>query len=200
MIDEHGLGALTMRALASELEVSAMALYNHVSSKEQLVDLVVDLMLGEVDRSPTAGDWAAQLRMIVCGYHQALARHRGLARVYASGVRIGPHGLLVMERILGILLDAGFPPADAADGFFALFTYTVGYHQMGRVAPGQATPEEKSGYYSALPVDRIPHIAALVEHLSGVHRSGRFEKGLDTLIDGLAMKLSHLTPDALNPQ
>ena len=49
LVDDHGLPALTMRALAIELQVSPMALYNHVRDKDELVDLMVDLMLGEVD-------------------------------------------------------------------------------------------------------------------------------------------------------
>ncbi|MGH3670584.1 MAG: TetR/AcrR family transcriptional regulator, partial [Pseudonocardiaceae bacterium] len=51
LVDEKGLLALTMRALATDLEVSPMALYNHVRDKDELVDLMVDLMLGEVDIS-----------------------------------------------------------------------------------------------------------------------------------------------------
>ena len=108
LVDDHGLPALTMRALATELQVSPMALYNHVRDKDELVDLMVDLMLGEVDSAATTGDWAVQLRALVCSYHQVLCAHPGLARVYGTQVRIGPNGLLIMERLLGLLLQAGF--------------------------------------------------------------------------------------------
>jgi AcrR family transcriptional regulator len=93
LVDEKGLAALTMRALATELEVSPMALYNHVRDKDELVDLMVDLMLGEVDCSVTEGDWVTQLRALVCSYHLALAAHHQLARVYSARVRIGPHAV-----------------------------------------------------------------------------------------------------------
>ena len=104
-----------------------------------------------------------------------LTAHPGLARVYSTKVRIGPHGLRIMERGLGLLLQAGFRPPDAADAFFALFTYTAGYHQMGRVDPRD---------YSALPPEQIPSITTVTAHLSGVHQYGRFEYGLDTLLAG----------------
>ena len=110
LVDEKGLAALTMRALATGLEVSPMALYNHVRDKDELVDLMVDLMLAEVDTSVTEGDWLTQLRALVRSYHQALAAHHELARVYSVRVRIGPHGLLIMERTVALLLDAGFRP------------------------------------------------------------------------------------------
>jgi AcrR family transcriptional regulator len=176
LADQHGLPALTMRALATELQVSPMALYNHVQDKEELVDLMVDLMLGEVDLPATTGDWASQMRTLVGNYHQALTAHPHLARVYSTHVRIGPHALRIMERGLALLLHAGFPPPDAANALSALFTYTAGYHQMGRLDPHD---------YSALPPEQIPSIIAVTAHLSGVHDKGRFEYGLDALLTGL---------------
>ena len=186
LVDERGLTALTMRALATELEVSPMALYNHVRDKDELVDLMVDLMLGEVDCSATEDDWMIQLRALVYSYHQALDAHHQLARVYANRVRIGPHGLLVIERSIELLLQGGLSPPEAADAFFALFTYTVGFHQMGSVAPlRDSTSQDEIGYYSALPSEQVPSIQAVGAHLSGVHRPGRFGYGLDLILAGL---------------
>ncbi len=191
LVDERGLASLTMRALATELEVSPMALYNHVRDKDELVDLMVDLMLGEVDCSATEGDWVTQLRAVVHSYHQALASHHQLALVYANRVRIGPHGLLIIERSIELLLQGGLSPAEAADAFFALFTYTVGFHQMGYVAPlRDSTSQDEIGYYSALPPEQIPSIQAVSTHLSGVHRPGRFGYGLDLILAGLLTKIA----------
>ena len=175
LVDEHGLATLTMRSLATELQVSPMALYNHVQDKEELLDLMLDLVLGEVELSAPAGDWATQMRALVCSYHQVLTAHPALARLYGSQVRIGPHGLQIMERGLGLLLKAGFSPAEATDAFFALFTYTVGYHQMGHVEPRR---------FSALPPEQIPSIITVIDHLNGIHQTGRFETGLDALLVG----------------
>ncbi|MGH3773102.1 MAG: TetR/AcrR family transcriptional regulator [Pseudonocardiaceae bacterium] len=190
LVDEKGLAALTMRALATELEVSPMALYNHVRDKEELVDLMLDLMLGEVDTSVTDGDWLAQLRALVRSYHQAFAGHHQLARVFSDRVRIGPNGLLVIERTIGLLLQGGLSPAEASDAFFALFTYAAGFHQMGHIAPlRDAVTGEKTEYYPPLPLERIPAITAVGPHLDGVRRPGRFDYGLDLLLAGLQSKL-----------
>ncbi|MDQ4093397.1 MAG: TetR/AcrR family transcriptional regulator [Actinomycetota bacterium] len=192
LVDDKGLAALTMRALATELEVSPMALYNHVRDKDELVDLMVDLMLGEVDCSATKGDWVTQLRALVQSYHQALAAHHQLARVYSARVRIGPHGLLVVERTIGLLLQGGLSPAEAADAFFALYTYTAGFHQMGHIAPlRDAASQDELGYYSALPPEQIPSVQAVSPHLNGVHRPGRFDYGLDIILAGLQTKVAH---------
>ncbi|MGH3870216.1 MAG: TetR/AcrR family transcriptional regulator [Pseudonocardiaceae bacterium] len=191
LVDEKGLAALTMRALATELEVSPMALYNHVRDKDELVDLMVDLMLGEVDCSATEGDWVTQLRTLVHSYHQALAAHHQLARIYSARVRIGPHGLLVINRTIELLLQGGFSPAEAADAFFALYTYAAGFHQMGHIAPLRDTAsQDEIGYYSALPAERVPSIQAVRPHLDGVHRAGRFEYGLEIILAGLLARVA----------
>ncbi|HEX4103614.1 MAG TPA: TetR/AcrR family transcriptional regulator [Pseudonocardiaceae bacterium] len=201
LVDEKGLTALTMRALATELEVSPMALYNHVQDKDELVDLMVDLMLGEVDTTSREGDWLTQLRALVCSYHQALADHHQLARVYSRRVRIGPHGLLIMERAIGLLLEGGFSPSEASDAFFALFTYTAGYHQVGQIAPlRDNTTRDKTGYYPPLPPEQIPAINTVSSHLDGVHRPGRFDYGLDLLLAGLRTKVTRAAETAAAPQ
>ncbi|MGH3832522.1 MAG: TetR/AcrR family transcriptional regulator [Pseudonocardiaceae bacterium] len=191
LVDEKGLDALTMRALATELAVSPMALYNHVRDKDELVDLMVDLMLGEVDTSATDGDWLTQLRAVVRSYHQAFAAHRQLARVFSDRVTIGPHGLMVIERTIGLLLAGGLAPAEASDAFFALFTYAAGFHQMGYIAPlRDGATGEKTEYYPALAPERIPAITAVGSHLDGVRRPGRFDYGLELLLAGLQSRLA----------
>lgn len=201
LVDEKGLPAMTMRALATELEVSPMALYNHVRDKDELVDLMVDLMLGEVDTLATEGDWLTQLRALVRSYHQALATHHQLARAYSGRVRIGPHGLSIMERAIGLLLEGGFSPPEASDAFFALFTYTAGFQLMGHIVPlRDSTTREKAGYYPPLPPEQIPAITAVSPHLDGVHRPGRFDYGLDLLLAGLQTKLSGAGEAAAAPQ
>jgi AcrR family transcriptional regulator len=200
LVDEKGLPALTMRALATELEVSPMALYNHVRDKDELVDLMVDLMLGEVDTSAIEGDWLAQLRVLVRNYHQALAAHHQLARVYSGRVRIGPHGLLLIERAIGLLLEGGFSPSEASDAFFALFTYTAGFQQMGHIAPlYEGTTREEAGYYPPLPPAQIPSIITVGPYLDGVHRAGRFDYGLDLLLVGLQAKVAQAGRAAAAP-
>jgi len=201
LVDEKGLAALTMRALATELEVSPMALYNHVRDKDELVDLMVDLMLGEVDTSVSEGDWLTQLRALVRSYHLALAAHHELARVYSVRVRIGPHGLLIMERTVALLLQAGFSPSEASDAFFVLFIYTAGFQQIGHVVPRRdsATREEAS-YYPPLPPQQIPSVTAVSPHLDGPHRPGRFDYGLDLLLAGLQIKIAEPEEAATAPQ
>jgi hypothetical protein len=83
---------------------------------------------------------------------------------------------MVMERGISLLLQAGFTPPEATDAFFALYTYTAGYHQMGHVV---------SLDYTALPPEQIPSITTVTTHLNNPRQQGRFEYGLETLLTGL---------------
>lgn len=195
LVDEQGLEALTMRALATELKVSPMALYNHVRDKEELVDLMLDLTLAEVDCSgPCEDDPWTPLRELVCNIHKTLTAHPHLARVYSNRIRIGPNALRIIERALRLLLDAGFPAPEAAGAFLALYTYTIGLHQMGRVMPvGGGAAKDDTEYYLALPPEQIPSIRRVSPYLGGVHQPGVFEFGLDTLLTGLRVRLGAAT-------
>jgi AcrR family transcriptional regulator len=189
LIDTQGLSALTMRALATELAVSPMALYNYVADKEELLDLTLDLMLGEVDCSATGGNWVTKLRTLFCNFHQALSAHHHLTSAYCGAVKVGPHGLKITERAIELLLQAGFSQPEAEDAFMTLYTYTVGLHQVGNSTLGPSTTAtENTDDYSALSTDRASSRNIVNPYLGGVHKPGRFEYGLDTLLAGLRTK------------
>ena len=63
-VDEHGLDALSMRALARRLDVTPMALYNHVAGKDELLVRLVDLMAEEMAGSRPSGSWREQVEAV----------------------------------------------------------------------------------------------------------------------------------------
>ncbi|MBW3642618.1 MAG: TetR/AcrR family transcriptional regulator [Actinobacteria bacterium] len=199
LVDEHGLSALTFRRLATELGASPMSAYAHVRNKDELLDLMLDHVLGEIDLRPTASDWVAQLRAMFRSYHKVLLAHPGIARIYSDSVKIGPNGLRAIERTMAVLREAGFSPASAANAFFALFTYTIGFHQIGRVNPleppsgggrGARASRAVTTYFSALPPTEVPTVVALAPYFSGTKGRRRYEFGLDVLLAGLEAKMS----------
>jgi TetR/AcrR family tetracycline transcriptional repressor len=196
LVDSEGLQALTIRRLANHLGVAPMSLYSHVTDKAELVDVMVDDVIGEVldgdDAAArgTGGDWVDELRTLSRRYHAAWAGHRGLVRVYADGVTLGPNGTAMTERFLGILRSAGFADDEASQAFWLLYHYTIGSLQIAQTRPttGRSTRDGGGGgstlarYFSALPLDEIPHTAAVVDSLA---RGGDYEFGLDAIIQGL---------------
>jgi hypothetical protein len=64
-----------MRKLGHYLDVEAMALYRHVQGKADILDGIVDLVLGEIDLSPSSENWKMSLRASAISAHEALLRH-----------------------------------------------------------------------------------------------------------------------------
>jgi AcrR family transcriptional regulator len=80
VISTDGAGALSLRALAARLGVVPAALYRHVRSKEQLLDLVVDGVLAEVDCQPGQSlAWAEQVKVLAHRLRAILEDHPGIA-------------------------------------------------------------------------------------------------------------------------
>src|SRR5258707_5519385 len=61
--DASGIGALTMRSLASELGVKPMSLYHYVASKDEILDGIVDLVFSEIELPASGGDWRSHMRL-----------------------------------------------------------------------------------------------------------------------------------------
>ena len=113
LADEGGIESLTMRKLARELGVEAMSLYNHVANKGDLVDGIVDLVVGEIDL-PSTEDWEAAIRECAISAHDAFLRHPWacslvMSPTAARGARV-PR-LRYMEWLLGRLREPASRPS-----------------------------------------------------------------------------------------
>lgn len=198
LVESEGLDALTMRRLAATLDVTPMSLYNHVADKAELIDVMLDYVIGDIVKAcaEDEGTWEERLRALVRRNYQLWLRHPGFARIYTEGVTMGPNGLAQVEHALGVLREAGFNDEDAADAFYVLWHYQVSSVLVARARPlnaamrtGRSDGSAKSRiqlYFSALPVSEIPNVVALASHLDG----GNFEFGLDILLSGLRARLA----------
>jgi AcrR family transcriptional regulator len=212
IIDGDGLDALTVRRLASELGVAAMTVYSYVSSKDELLDLVVDGVAGDIALPPGEGDWRERAEALAHSLRTALLAHPEGARLISERPIQSPNAFRIFDAGLGIFRDAGFPDEQAADAYFAFGNYvmgsvaqdTAGIRLGSRSAGGEApTGGGTAAYVQQLPADQFPNINALAGHIYGLgepaaepdpdHRvdapSRRFDFGLDSLLDGLAARL-----------
>ncbi|MDR8414048.1 TetR/AcrR family transcriptional regulator C-terminal domain-containing protein [Nonomuraea sp. 3-1Str] len=141
LLDEDGLEKLTVRRVASVLDVRAPALYWHFADKRALLDQIVDVMLAPAAAGlgrPGPGEpWWRWLEESLGALRQALLAHRDGARVAAGAVvtRAVALGTFV-ERITEVLHEAGFGLADASRAAGALVHFVV-----GRTLEEQSRPE-----------------------------------------------------------
>ncbi|QDY06418.1 TetR/AcrR family transcriptional regulator [Micromonospora sp. HM134] len=102
--DAEGLEAATMRRVAAEIGTGAMSLYRYVPSRDDLVELMADRVMGEIDvAGMPSGDWRADLTRYADELRTMWLRHPWIATVQRSLPSFGPNQLLLIERLMGIL-------------------------------------------------------------------------------------------------
>jgi TetR/AcrR family transcriptional regulator, tetracycline repressor protein len=129
LLEERGLEALTMRALAGRLEVAPNALYTHVAGKTALIDAVLDDILAEVEASASGdSDPGAGLHALMSSSYEVLIAHRDLVPLYLArqGAR-GPNAQHLGRIVLGLLADAGVRGTSAREALRVLIVYTIGF-------------------------------------------------------------------------
>jgi AcrR family transcriptional regulator len=165
---------VSMRALATELRVPVMTVYNYVPSKRALHELVVNHVLRRVRLPPLEeGSWEERMRRLQEEVRRTIGRHPGLSLSrYGSG---GTEAARLAEGVLSILGSAGFEPDDAALAFTALYTFMVGQIEVDVIARSRGGRPEA-------PLGRVARFANRT-------REELFEFGLDAVIEGLKAKL-----------
>jgi AcrR family transcriptional regulator len=102
--DAEGLEAATMRRIAAEINAGAMSLYRYVPSRDDLITLMADRLMGEVDVSGMpSGDWRADLRGYAGELRSLWLRHPWIATVHRSLHSYGPNQLRLIEQVMGVL-------------------------------------------------------------------------------------------------
>jgi AcrR family transcriptional regulator len=192
VISTDGAGALTMRALAARLGVVPAALYRHVRSKEQLLDLVVDGVLAEVDCQPGQSlAWAEQVKVLAHRLRAILEDHPGIAGLLKTRDPLGPHSLALAEAFLEPLQAAGLAQQQTALAFSLIYDYILGFALSDRTTVNEqrvndtATRRQLHTFFRSLPADRFPALTALGEHIWASNRDQRFGASLDTLLSGI---------------
>jgi AcrR family transcriptional regulator len=192
VIAAEGAQSLSMRALAARLGVVPGALYRHVRGKEQLHDLVLDAVLGEVDcRADSATPWTGQVATLARRLRTVLENHPGTAAMLKTRDPLSPASLDLAEAFLAPLLATGLPGREAALAFRAVYDYTLGFALADPTSPAEqrlrdtATREQLHAFFRSLPAGRFPALAAYGVHAWVGDRDQRFTAGIDTLLRGI---------------
>jgi AcrR family transcriptional regulator len=187
LVDAEGLAALSTRRLAAELSVSGPSLYNHFRTKDELIDAVVDEVVGQVETSMFKRlPWPEALRDWARSYRAALVAHPNLVPALAQGPGRRPNWLRLADAVFGALVDAGWPRGQATR-IGALMRYFVTGSALGSFARGFVDD-------AALYAEEYPHLgqAHLLAERQREIDEGAFETGLTALIDGLVQQYERL--------
>jgi AcrR family transcriptional regulator len=207
--DAEGPDAISMRRIARELNAGAMSLYWHISAKEELLDLMLDAVQGEIEIPEPSGDWRADLEAVARSWRTVMHRHRWAMDFIGGRPPMGPNSLRNAERGLAVLGGLGLPKAEGINILMTVTTYVMGaaIREMQEVRGEQDWKRELEGL-SEHEVDKL--LAEYVESLrtsaryplllemidEGIDpdapdtRDARFEFGLGCLLDGIAARVT----------
>lgn len=190
LADECGIEAVTMRELGRKLGVEAASLYNHVASKDDLLAGMTALVLAEIDLPAEDTDWREAMRRRAVSAREVFSRHRWAAGLIDSPQTGGLSSLSYADRVLGALLEAGFPPNDAGRAFLALDSYVYGFERQWSSI---GTSNEPDGVMAArevsdlIPDGAYPSLARVAKGYAAqpYDDAAAFEFGLRLILDGL---------------
>ncbi|WCN84101.1 TetR/AcrR family transcriptional regulator [Micromonospora sp. LH3U1] len=181
LADTEGLAAVSMRAVAGVLGTGAGSLYRYLSSRDDLLDLMTDRVVGELRPYPQAeGDWLDAMVLLA---RRQLALHRAhpwLLDVIHRTSGIGPESLAWFDNCIRILE----PVRCAVSAKFEAIAMTTGVVSLF------ARREVTSGAFSFAGVDlaAYPHlVAAFSQPSAPAPRADLFERTLRSLLTGLLL-------------
>lgn len=204
LADAGGLEAVSLRKVAGALGAGPMRLYGYLSTKEELLDLMVDEVYGEMveDGAGYGPDWRSTLRELAHRLRAAALRHEWFVELFGGRPHLGPHALAHLETRLAALDGApGFTDIDAVlRAVSAVQAYSFGAirAEIAERATERATGQDEAGWQAAssaylrrvLATGRFPTLEKVVVQARHTDPGTGFDAGLDLVLDGIAARLA----------
>ena len=196
LADRIGIASLTIRKLAAALDTAPMTIYHHVRSKEALIDGMVDIVFGEIEKPPVDNKWQEAIRVRCLSAREVLNRHRWAAPLMESRTTPGPATLAHHDAVIACLRRGGLSLQLTAHAYAILDSFVYGFAFEETTLPGADGPElaqlaqEMS---KRLPGEQFPALSEFTkDHVlqPGYSFGDSFEFGLDLIIDGLERGLT----------
>ncbi len=193
LADREGLEAVTIRRLAQEHSVTPMALYWHFKDKDAVLDGIAERIFASVQLpEPTAEAWDVQLREVLLTVLAAIRPHPLAAELLAPRVMKSEAGLVLAERVIGMLRAAGFsaPLATQTASFLLCSIVTLVTSEPGKSTPLTGDAQEdlyraKRAQLESLSPKRFPNLLESAQYfLVCDDVESYFESGMNFLVEG----------------
>jgi AcrR family transcriptional regulator len=180
----QGFDALSMRAVAAELEAAPMALYRHFATKDELVDALLDRVLGRFETPPPTRSWREDLKSFARAHRRLLMGHQWAVASLFQHPNPGLNATRIGELGFAILRRARLSDAEAVATFSGLLALNYGW--SGFAVP--RTPEASAaitGAMRSLPRDLYPHTVELAAEMGHYAGDRHYEIVLSQLLEGV---------------
>jgi AcrR family transcriptional regulator len=171
IVDAEGLDALTVRRIADQLGTGSATLYRHVTSREELLELLVDHVIGDVRRPPADLPWRAKVERLSAELRRVLIVHADLVPALATSPLLGPNAMRGSEDGLANLLEGGYPTDLAVLAYRALLDYVLGTVFFDTSRVGRSGPRHPDKAASSDEVFRFG-LRALLDGIEGRYPAG----------------------------
>lgn len=180
--DRDGVDAVTMRHLGSELGVEGMALYRHFTNKDELIESMVDLLVGDITAPSAGGPWRSAIRARAMSARKVLGGRRWAQRLLATRLVLGPGTLRHIEAVTGALRHGGFSYGLAHHTMHILGARIFGFTQ--EPFDDALTPETVQRFVALIRAGDYPAMKDALPHVRH-DADAEFEFGLDLVLDAL---------------
>lgn len=199
LADDAGIESVTMRKLAAAVGVEAMSLYYHVANKEELLDGMVDVILGEIEDNcggfavPDGVGWKTALRKRILTARAVMLRHPWAPAILETRTTMSPRMVRYFDTLLGIMVQGGFSYDLGHHAMHALGSRAIGFNQELFV-PTNESQEDQNDELLAQMAEQLPYLIGMMQEivhddpestLGWCDDQTEFEFALDLILDGL---------------
>lgn len=191
----QGFDSLTLRAVAARLEAAPMALYRYFATKEELINALLDRVLGRFAPEPPSGDWVEDLRRFAQAHRHLLDQHPWALAALFSHPNPGLNATRIGEVAFEILSRARFANERVVATFSGLLALNYGWSAFASardVEPTNAAEQVRQALVT-LPPSVFPHTAAVAGEMATYGNDRHYELVLAQLLAGIQSSGAELT-------
>ncbi|SDH23995.1 transcriptional regulator, TetR family [Lentzea fradiae] len=196
LADGGGLDEVSFRKVAAALNAGPMRLYGYVETKDELLDLMVDEVYGEITPPPPSADWREGLRHVAHGVRAAAKRHEWFIDLLSNRPHQGPNALTHLESTLATV---GFDDIDevmSAVGAVMAYVFGAVRGEITELRAERTTGMTEEQWQRAngpymermLATGRYPMLGKVMHESSDRDPEAVFDEGLDYVLLGIATK------------
>ena len=194
LVEEIGIQAFNMRALADRLGSGTATLYRHFECKDEILVYVADKFLGDLvtEDDYSLLPWKEACTFAITRFYLQLRAHPNVVPILLTQIPVGPNSLAVRERLLSMFLNAGFKPDLAASAYATIAHYVLGFaSQFGSdIQSNPGASHELAHLFTKLDKDKYPATIEAAHYLAPISIDQEFHFGLKLIIQGLEVVLN----------
>ena len=198
--DSEGIGAVSMRRLATDLDLATMSLYRHVQNKDDLILLMIDAVFTEQPPPHGIGPgWRDRLEALSRLQWSVCRSHPWVGRVVSfTRPQLAPNAMVYTEWAMAAVDGLGLDPATMLYIVLTVTAFTLGTganleaeleaQQDTGITSEEWMAEQDPAFDALMASGRFPQLMRLAE-VPGfdMDLDTLFEFGLQRVLDGLAV-------------